>query len=127
MDRFDGLVTPTRVDLVDLAHHRVVLRLTGAAGDLGLIKVALVDLDHIVADLDRLAHAHSRELAFAGALARPLFGQSHRQRAAPASGAGVAPHQDELVAAIRETTSAFPPAYGAALEIPNSNLDHKVQ
>src|SRR3546814_19663245 len=126
MDRFDGLVTPTRVDLVDLAHHRVVLRLTGAAGDLGLIKVALVDLDHIVADQDRLTHAHRRELAFSGALERPIFDESLGPRAAHDDGSVVAQHQAELVATMPEQTFAFLIAHGVAFSLSIRALAHSV-
>src|SRR3546814_10930016 len=58
--------------------------------------------DLIVADQDRLAHAHRRELDFAGALERPIFDESLGQRAAHDDGAVVAQHQDALVAEMRE-------------------------
>src|SRR3546814_18310366 len=109
-------LTDTLVPYTTLFRSRVELRLAGAAGDLGLIKVALVDLDHIVADQDRLAHAHRRELDFAGALERPIFDESLGQRAAHDDGAVVAQHQDALVAEMREQPFAFLLANGDALE-----------
>src|SRR3546814_7499089 len=55
-----GLVTPARVDLVDLAHHRVEFGLARLPRDRGHEQVALMDRDHFVRNGDRLAHAHRR-------------------------------------------------------------------
>src|SRR3546814_19154114 len=80
----------------------------------------------IVADQDRLAHTHRRELDLAGALERPIFDERFGQGAAHDDGTVVAEHQDALVAEMLEYPSAFLLAHRDALEIMIGDLAHIV-
>ena len=117
-----SLLLPARVDLRDPTLPRLEIEDAGTALGLHHGKVALVHIDHVLTDHDRLAHRQRRDLDLAGALEAP-HGQEHLgDRPTHHYRAVVLQHQHPLVAEIlHQPLTLFGPD-GHALEIVVADL-----
>ncbi len=111
------LIAPARIDFVDPPDPGVEIGAARFGAGLRHEDVALMDVDHLLADVDGFSHRQRRELDLAGTLQRPILHEGDRQRHAHDDGPVVAQHQYALVAEVLEQACPLFIADGDPFEI----------